>query len=100
MMLSGIGESFKCTSVIIPKVPSEPPNKFVKLYPADVFLARVPVFIISPLAKITVNPITTVRIVPYLTAIVPDAEHDAIPPKAAFAPGSIGKKHLYLLNIH
>ena len=50
------------------------------------------VLTISPFAKTTVKPDTTVRIVPYLTAIVPDAEVDAIPPKAAFAPGSIGKK--------
>ena len=30
--------------------------------------------------------------VPYFTAIVPEAEVEAIPPIAAFAPGSIGKK--------
>ena len=33
----------------------------------------------------------TVLIVPYFTAIVPEAEVDAIPPNAASAPGSIGK---------
>ena len=44
------------------------------------------------LARTTVNPMTTVCIVPYLTAIVPDAEQAAIPPSAALAPGSIGKK--------
>ena len=51
-----------------------------------------PVLTMSPLGKTTVNPEITVRIVPYLTAIVPDADVDAIPPKAASAPGSIGKK--------
>ena len=78
--------------MIIPKVPSEPINKLVKLYHAEVFLVLLPVLIISPLASTTVKPEMTVRIVPYLTAIVPDAEVDAIHPNAASAPGSIGKK--------
>ena len=76
----------------IPSVPSEPTNKLVKLYPADVFFALVPVLIISPFASTTVRPRTAVLMVPYLTAIVPDAEQAAIPPNEAFAPGSIGKK--------
>ena len=50
-----------------------------------------PVFIISPLGKTTVKPVITVFIVPYFTAIVPEADVDAIPPIAALAPGSIGK---------
>ena len=49
-------------------------------------------FIISPLGKTTVKPEITVFIVPYLTAMVPEAEVAAIPPSAALAPGSIGKK--------
>ena len=48
--------------------------------------------IISPLGKTTVRPVITVFIVPYLTAIVPEADVEAIPPIAALAPGSIGKK--------
>ena len=51
-----------------------------------------PVFIMSPFVKTTVRPVITVFIVPYLTAMVPDADVDAMPPIAAFAPGSIGKK--------
>ena len=47
---------------------------------------------ISPLGKTTVKPEITVLIVPYFTAIVPEADVDAIPPSAASAPGSIGKK--------
>ena len=90
-MLSGIGDNLNWTSVIIPKVPSDPINKLVKLYPAEVFLVLAPVLIISPLGKTTVKPEITVLIVPYLTAIVPEAEVDAIPPSAASAPGSIGK---------
>lgn len=37
---SGIPYSLRVTFVIIPKVPSEPTNRFVKLYPADVFLQK------------------------------------------------------------
>ena len=76
---------------MIPKVPSEPINKLVKLYPAEVFFVRVPVLIISPFGNTTLRPITTVRIVPYLTAIVPEADVAAMPPIEASAPGSIGK---------
>ena len=36
-MLSGIGDNLSWISVITPRVPSEPMNKFVKLYPAEVF---------------------------------------------------------------
>ena len=90
-MLSGIGDNLSWISVITPSVPSEPMNKFVKLYPAEVFFVLLPVFIISPFGRTTVNPVITVFIVPYLTAIVPEAEVEAIPPIAAFAPGSIGK---------
>ena len=62
----------------MPNVPSEPINRFVKLYPADVFLVLLPVLIISPLGKTTVRPEITVFIVPYFTAIVPEAEVEAI----------------------
>ena len=44
---------------MIPSVPSEPINKLVRLYPAEDFFDRVPVLIISPLAKTTVKPETT-----------------------------------------
>ena len=91
-MLSGIGDNLNCTSVIIPSVPSEPINKFVRLYPAEVFFVLAPVLIISPFGRTTVRPEITVLIVPYLTAIVPEADVAAIPPRAASAPGSIGKK--------
>ena len=76
----------------MPRVPSDPINKFVKLYPAEVFFVLPPVVMISPFGKTTVKPEITDFMVPYFTAIVPDAEVAAIPPKAAFAPGSIGKK--------
>ena len=56
-MLSGIGDNLNCISVIIPSVPSEPINRFVKLYPAEVFFVLLPVFIISPLGRTTVNQI-------------------------------------------
>ena len=88
----GLSKSLIFAAVIIPRVPSEPINKFVKLYPADDFFALAPVFIISPFGKTTVKPEMIVLIVPYFTAIVPDADVAAIPPRAASAPGSIGKK--------
>ena len=92
MIFSGIGTKRRCTSVIIPSVPSEPTNRPVRLYPADVFLVLPPVLIVSPFGSTTVNPKTIVFIVPYLTAIVPEAEVAAIPASVASAPGSIGKK--------
>ena len=91
IILSGIGFNFNCISVITPKVPSEPINNPVKLYPAEVFLALPPVLIICPSGKTIVNPKTFVLIVPYLTAIVPEAEVEHMPPIDASAPGSMGK---------
>ena len=38
-IFSGIGCNLSLISVITPNVPSEPINKFVKLYPEDVFFA-------------------------------------------------------------
>lgn len=38
LWVSGTGASFSVTSVIIPSVPSEPANRPVRLYPAEVFL--------------------------------------------------------------
>lgn len=35
---SGMPNSFNEALVIIPNVPSDPTNKFVRLYPAEVFL--------------------------------------------------------------
>ena len=77
---------------MIPSVPSEPTNKLVRLYPAEVFLVLPPVLIISPLGRTTVKPRTIVFMVPYLTAMVPEADVAAIPANVASAPGSIGKK--------
>ena len=51
------------------------------------------IYIVKYLSLLPPNkPVIAVFIVPYFTAIVPEAEVDAIPPIAAFAPGSIGKK--------
>ena len=61
-MLSGIGDNLNCTSVIIPSVPSEPINKFVRLYPAEVFFVLAPVLIISPFGRTTVRPEITVPV--------------------------------------
>ena len=83
--------SFKVSSVINPKVPSDPIISFVKSYPAADFFDLPPVLIIFPFANTTSKPKTFSRIVPYLTAVVPEALVAAIPPSEAFAPGSTGK---------
>ena len=80
-------------SVIIPKVPSLPTNNLFKSYPADDFLAFVPVLITLPSANTISIAKTFSRIVPYKTAVVPDALVAAIPPKVAFAPGSTEKNN-------
>ena len=95
---SGRPCNFSVSSVIIPKVPSEPTINLVKSYPAEDFRDLLPVLIILPFASTTSRPRTFSRIVPYLTAVVPDARVAAIPPKEAFAPGSTGKNKPSDLN--
>ena len=63
-MSSGFGYIFNVTSVIIPSVPSLPIKSRVRSYPADDFLACVPVLIISPDAVTTVKAKTFSRMVP------------------------------------
>jgi hypothetical protein len=87
---SGMGCSRSVTSVMTPSVPSDPTNNRVKSYPAADFRARVPVVTTRPSAITTVRPKTFSRIVPYRTAVVPDARVAAMPPMVASAPGSIG----------
>ncbi len=77
----------------MPSVPSLPTNNLLISYPADDFLALVPVLIILPSAKTTSIWRTFSRIVPYNTAVVPDALVAAIPPNVAFAPGSTEKNN-------
>ena len=47
----------------------------------------------SPLGSTTVNPNTMDFMVPYFTAMVPEADVAVIPPSVASAPGSIGKNN-------
>jgi hypothetical protein len=91
-MASGIPNNFRVTSVMMPRVPSEPTNKRVRSYPAADFRLRRAVCITRPSDKTTFNDMTVSRIVPYRTAVVPLARVDAIPPIEASAPGSTGKK--------
>ena len=79
-------------SVIMPNVPSEPTIRLVRSYPDEDLRARLPVLIIRPSARTTSKANTFSFIVPYLTAVVPDALVAAIPPSDAFAPGSTVKK--------
>mmetsp|Transcript_9743 Transcript_9743/g.22986 ORF Transcript_9743/g.22986 Transcript_9743/m.22986 type:complete len:303 (+) Transcript_9743:650-1558(+) len=88
---SGWPCSRRATSVITPSVPSDPMKRLVMSYPALLFRARVPVSSTEPSAITTVNPITLSRIVPYRTALVPDAAVAVIPPRVASAPGSTVK---------
>mmetsp|Transcript_32814 Transcript_32814/g.79772 ORF Transcript_32814/g.79772 Transcript_32814/m.79772 type:complete len:212 (-) Transcript_32814:596-1231(-) len=87
----GTGWSLTVTDVMTPSVPSDPIKSDVKSYPAEFFGARVPVFVIVPSAKTHSSANTLSRIVPYRTAVVPDAEVAAIPPMVASAPGSTTK---------
>ena len=90
---SGIPCRRNVNSVITPNVPSEPTINFVRSYPAEDFLALEPVLIIRPSDITTFRPITFSFIVPYLTAVVPEARVAAIPPIEALAPGSTGKNN-------
>ncbi len=90
-IVSGMPNSFRVTSTITPSVPSEPMNNRVRSYPADDLRARPPVEISEPSGSTTFIDSTRSRIVPYLTALVPEARVAAIPPIVASAPGSVGK---------
>ena len=91
-MFSGLPCNFKLISVMKPSVPSEPNIKCVRSYPAEDFLALVPVLIILPSGSTTSKPRTCSLIVPNFTVFVPDALVAHIPPIEALAPGSTGKK--------
>jgi hypothetical protein len=74
-------------SVIIPKVPSAPMKSLVKSGPTEDFFARDRVVMTEPSAVTTVTFNTFSRIVPYLTALVPDAPVDIIPPVESYLNG-------------
>ena len=61
---SGCPFNATVSSVIIPSVPSLPTNNLLRSYPADDFLALVPVLIILPSAKTISIARTFSRIVP------------------------------------
>ena len=86
LVSSGITVNFSVISVTIPRVPSEPMNKLVRLYPAadllrmissyrishsDTYRGRRLVLMMLPSARTTVRLMTQSFIVPYLTAFVP-----------------------------
>ena len=95
---SGKWASLRVTSVITPNVPSLPQNNLVKSYPVELFRARDLVLRTWPPGSTTVRLRTQSFIVPYLTALVPEAEVAIIPPMCAFGPGSTGRKRPYGLR--
>ena len=58
MVSFGAGISFKVSSVMIPKVPSEPIIRFNRLYPVEVLETVAPSFTISPVGSTTVIALT------------------------------------------
>lgn len=74
-----------------PKVPSEPTNTLLRLYPADDFLGLRLVLMTVPSERTTVKFITQSFIVPYLTAFVPEQLVPIIPPIFALGPGAVLK---------
>lgn len=73
-------------SVTRPRVPSDPTNTLLRLYPAEDFLGRRLVLMTVPSASTTVRLITQSFIVPYLTAFVPEQLVPTIPPILAVGP--------------
>mmetsp|Transcript_2923 Transcript_2923/g.8961 ORF Transcript_2923/g.8961 Transcript_2923/m.8961 type:complete len:299 (-) Transcript_2923:287-1183(-) len=90
-LVRGMDFSFSVASVTTPRVPSEPMNRCVRSYPAELFLLLWRVFTISPFAKTTFKLRTFSRMLPCSTALVPAAPVPTIPPIEAPAPGSGGK---------
>mmetsp|Transcript_4085 Transcript_4085/g.7006 ORF Transcript_4085/g.7006 Transcript_4085/m.7006 type:complete len:201 (-) Transcript_4085:82-684(-) len=88
MTCSGIGCSLTVTLVITPSVPSDPVISEVRSYPADDFRAAVPHLAIVPSGNTHSSPRMFSLIVPYFTAVVPEAPVATIPPIVASAPGS------------
>ena len=80
---SGCGSIFSVASRITPKVPSAPVNMWVKSNPVDLLGAMVPVSMTDPSAMATVRPRTKSLVVPYLTARMPLALVDIMPPMVA-----------------
>ncbi len=87
----GSGRSLNIALVTIPRVPSEPTIKSLRLYPELFFTTLPPISITSPLGSTTSSPLTKSLVTPYLTALIPPAFVFIFPPIVAlFSPGSGG----------
>lgn len=91
----GLVVSLRVTSVMIPRVPSEPHRRRASWYPEESLMVLVPARTISPSALTNVNPMTKSLVAPYFTARMPEALVATIPPiwQASADPGEGGKKN-------
>lgn len=89
---AGAGRSATVTSVITPRVPSEPTKSRVRSYPATPLAVRRPVRSTSPEASTTSSPSTYSVVTPYLTQHIPPALVATLPPMVddSHEPGSGG----------
>ena len=96
----GLVVSFSVTSVMIPRVPSEPHIRRASWYPEESLMVLVPQRTISPSALTKVSPMTKSLVAPYLTARIPEALLATMPPiwHASADPGDGGKKKPYLAS--
>lgn len=63
--------SLRVASVTTPRVPSDPVNKELRLYLAEIFLSLCRVLMTVPSARTTVRLTTWSFLAPYLMALVP-----------------------------
>ena len=84
-----------CKPPLMPQPPSYPLLERIQ-FPADL-RALPPDRMIEPSGITACSDSTASRIVPYRTAVVPEARVAAMPPSVASAPGSSGKNSPCLL---
>ena len=86
---SGLGIIFKVASHTTAKVPSEPMIRSFREKPLEFFTTLLPRVRTSPLGSTTFKARTASRVTPYLTARMPPALVEMLPPMVAlFSPGS------------
>ncbi len=76
----GLVVSLRVTSVMTPRVPSDPHIRRASWYPDESLMVLVPQRTISPSAFTKVSPMTKSLVAPYFTARIPEALLATIPP--------------------